>query len=102
MNIKGFYIAFLTISFWLTYSTQLVRAQKHVFDFYDGKVSVNVSPSFNIPFNDSLTGARLHEFYQTADQTGYRDLINSLLEYKDNSISTTGYIISSYVEQPNR
>ncbi|WP_286859129.1 MULTISPECIES: hypothetical protein [Sphingobacterium] len=83
MNIKGYYIAFLTILCWLTYSLQPVRAQRHNFDFYDGKVSIDVSPSFNIPFDDSLTGARVQEFYQAADQTEYRNLVNSLLDYKD-------------------
>ncbi|MGE8379884.1 MAG: hypothetical protein ACN6PN_16075, partial [Sphingobacterium sp.] len=83
MNIKGCHIAFLTILCWFTCSLQIARAQYHDFDFYDGKVSINVSSSFNIPFNDSLTGARVQEFYQTADQAEYHDLVNNLLEYKD-------------------
>ena len=83
MNIKGCHIAFLTILCWFTCSLQIARAQHHDFDFYDGKVSINVSSSFNIPFNDSLTGARVQEFYQTADQAEYHDLVNNLLEYKD-------------------
>jgi len=83
LNIKGYYIAFLTILFWLTYSPKLVRAQQHDFDFYDGKVSIDVPLSFNIPFKDSLTIAHVQKFYQIADQTDYIQLVNSLLEYKD-------------------
>ncbi|WP_265712417.1 hypothetical protein [Sphingobacterium sp. InxBP1] len=83
MTINRIHIAFLTFLVWLTYSSQLLKAQQHVFDFYDGKVSINVPSTFNIPFNDSLTIAHVQHFYQTAEQADYRDLVNSLLEYKD-------------------
>jgi hypothetical protein len=74
---------FLTILIWLACASQQLWAQHHDFDFYDGKVSIDVPPSFNIPFKDSLTIAHVQKFYQIADQTDYIQLVNSLLEYKD-------------------
>lgn len=83
MKLKRIHIAFLTIIVGLTCFYGQVLAQRYDFDFYDGKVSFDVSPSLNIPFSDSLTSAHVQQFYQMAEQAEYRELVNNLLEYRN-------------------
>jgi len=83
LKLKGIHRVFLTFLVWFTCASQQLLAQHYDFNFYEGKVSIDVPLAFNIPFKDSLTIAHVQKFYQTADQTNYIQLVNDLLEYKD-------------------
>ncbi|WP_286590766.1 hypothetical protein [Sphingobacterium sp. N143] len=83
MYIKRFYIALVSILMGLSCISYELKAQHHDFDFYDGRVSIDVPLSFHVPFDDSLSAARVQQFYQEINQTEYQRLIDSILAYKD-------------------
>lgn len=60
-----------------------VNAQNYAFDFYEGTFNFTAADNFNVAFTTALSQSTVHSFYNKLDQSSYKELINSLLAYKE-------------------
>lgn len=65
------------------FSSTIVKAQNYAFDFYEGTFNFSTDQSLNIGFSTELSQLSVKSFYNKLNQTNYKELISSLLAYKD-------------------
>jgi hypothetical protein len=59
------------------------KSQQYALDFYEGTFNFSADSTLNIKFNDSLSKKSIVQFYTQLSATNYKNLISSLITYKD-------------------
>ncbi len=84
MNALYKYLIFLLLTaITFVFPNLVVKAQNYAFDFYEGTFNFSVDKSLQVAFNGELNQLTVHNFYHILDTSNYKNLITSLLSYKE-------------------